>query len=157
MSAYQNMKIVLLRHGQRSAGYGDVPLSQDGLDQANKLALIPLLQTANHLISSPKIRTQQTIEPLSQQIHKPIVIAPELDQRKSIETENEFIQRVMTFMHECSLSYTEQTVVLCSHSDWLQMAIMNLPLPMEKAVQNSFFACAQYHTLTYQNRTWDFL
>jgi broad specificity phosphatase PhoE len=155
MSAYQNMKIHILRHGQRSAGYGDVPLSQEGLQQAQHLAQNSSLQDVNLILCSPKIRTQQTVLPLSERLQVPVQIASELDQRRSIETENEFIQRVMTFLQECTHVHANKTLLLCSHSDWLQMAIMNLPLPTEKAVAQCFFSCADFRTLLYTNRSWD--
>lgn len=151
------MKIYLLRHGLRSAGYGDVSLSQEGLQQAQKLALDPFLQDTEVILCSPKIRTRQTAEPLSEQLAKPLQIIPELDQRKSIETENEFTNRVLSFLKDCTEKFAKQNILLCSHSDWLQTALMNLPLPLEKAVAQSFFSCGEYRTVIYDNNTWDLL
>lgn len=157
MAAYQNMKIYILRHGQRSAGYGDVPLSHEGNQQAQQLAQNPNLRDAEMILCSPKIRTQQTVQPLADWLQLPVQIVAELDQRRSIETENEFIQRVMTYLLDCTSLYQGKNILLCSHSDWLQMAIMNLPLPLEKAVAQSFFNCADFRTLQFDGQNWDLL
>jgi broad specificity phosphatase PhoE len=151
------MKIYLLRHEQRSAGYGDVSLSNEGLQQAQKLALDLLLQDTDAILCSPKIRTRQTAEPLCERLEKPLQIFNELDQRKSIETENEFTNRVLSFLKDCTEKFANKNILLCSHSDWLQTALMNLPLPLEKAVAQSFFSCGEYRTLIFENKTWDLL
>ncbi|MBY0384989.1 histidine phosphatase family protein [bacterium] len=151
------MKIYLLRHGQRSAGYGDVSLSSEGLQQAQKLAVDPFLQDCDILLCSPKIRTRQTAEPLCERLEISLQIVNDLDQRKSIETENEFTNRVLSFLKDCTEKFAGKNILLCSHSDWLQTALMNLPLPLEKAVAQSFFSCGEYRTLTYKDNTWDLL
>ena len=157
MSAYQNMKIYILRHGERSNGYGDVSLSQEGLQQANALANNASLQDVNLVLCSPKIRTRETIQPLCNRLQLIPEIAADLDQRKSIETEPEFIRRVLNYLDECVQTRKEQNLLLCSHSDWLQAAIMNLPLPLYKATAQSFFSCADFRTLVYSNKQWDLL
>lgn len=149
------MKIYILRHGQRSAGYGDVALSNEGHQQALELAKNPSLHDVDLVFSSPKVRTQQTVSPLCEQLQKALQIAAELDQRKSIETEQEFVQRVLSYLDECVERHRGKTLLLCSHSDWLQAAIMNLPVPLEKAVAQSFFSCGEFRTLLYKDRTWD--
>ncbi len=157
MSAYQNMKIYILRHGERSSGYGDVSLSQEGHQQAISLASNASLQDVNLILCSPKIRTRETIQPLCDHLHLVAEISPELDQRKAIETEGEFIRRVLNFLDDCVQTRTEQNILLCSHSDWLQTAIMHLPLPSHKAAAQSFFSCADFRTLLYANKQWDLL
>ncbi len=157
MSAYQNMKIYILRHGERSSGYGDVSLSQEGHQQAISLASNASLQDTNLILCSPKIRTRETIQPLCDRLHLVAEISPELDQRKAIETEGEFIRRVLNFLDDCVQTRNEQNLLLCSHSDWLQTAIMHLPLPLHKAAAQSFFSCADFRTLLYTNKQWDLL
>ncbi len=155
MSAYQNMKIYILRHGERSGGYGDVSLSPEGQQQAISLANNASLQDTNLVLCSPKLRTRETIQPLCARLQLTIEIAPELDQRKAIETEGEFIRRVLNFLDDCVQTRNGQNLLLCSHSDWLQTAIMHLPLPLHKAAAQSFFSCADFRTLVYSNRQWD--
>ncbi len=157
MPAYQNMKIYILRHAERSNGYGDVSLSQEGHSQASALASNPSLQDVNLVRCSPKIRTRETIQPLCNRLQLVPEIAPDLDQRKSMETDAEFIRRVLNYLDECVQTRKEQNLLLCSHSDWLQAAIMNLPLPIHKASAQSFFSCADYRTLIYSNNQWDLL
>lgn len=149
------MKIYILRHGERSAGYGDVALSAEGHQQALELSQNPSLKDVDLVFSSPKIRTQQTVSPLCENLQKALQIAQELDQRKSIETEQEFVQRVLLYLDHCVEVHSGKTLLLCSHSDWLQAAIMNLPVPLEKAVAQSFFGCGEFRTLIYKDRTWD--
>jgi phosphohistidine phosphatase SixA len=157
MSAYQNMKIYILRHGERSSGYGDVSLSEEGQRQALELAQNATLQDVNLILCSPKVRTRETIQPLCNRLQLTPEIAPELDQRRNIETEGEFIRRVLNYLDECVQTRKVQTLLLCSHSDWLQAAVMNLPLPLHKAVAQSFFSCADFRTLLYNNKQWDLL
>ncbi len=157
MAAYQNMKIYILRHGERSNGYGDVSLSKEGNSQAIQLANNPSLQDTNIVLCSPKVRTRETIQPLCNRLQLTPEIASDLDQRKSIETEAEFIRRVLNFLDQCVQTRTEQNLLLCSHSDWLQAAVMNLPVPIEKATAQSFFSCAEFRTLIYADKKWDLL
>ena len=157
MTAYKNMKIYILRHGERSNGYGDVSLSEEGQRQALELAQNPSLHDVKLVLCSPKIRTRETIQPLCHRLQLKPEIATDLDQRKSIETEAEFVRRVLNYLDECVQTRTEQSLLLCSHSDWLQAAIMNLPLPLHKAAAQSFFSCADFRTLLYSNKQWDLL
>ena len=155
MSTYQSMKIYILRHGDRGMGYGDMPLSQTGQQQALDIAQNATFQDVSLILCSPKIRTQQTVQPLHEHLGIPLQIAADLDQRRSIETEAEFAGRVLRFFDECLETHQEKTLLLCSHSDWLQTALMNLPLPQAKAAGLSFFSCGDYRTLTYENKIWD--
>jgi broad specificity phosphatase PhoE len=157
MTAYQNMKIHILRHGERSSGYGDVSLSQEGHLQAQALAQNPALQEAQRVFCSPKIRTRETIQPLCNRLQLVPEVVPDLDQRKSIETEQEFIRRVLSCLDTLVEQHFPQTLILCSHSDWLQAAVMNLPVPPGKAAAQSFFGCAEFRTLLYGNKQWDLL
>src|SRR5690606_8296302 len=101
------MKMFLLRHGDRSAGYGDVELSSEGQRQAKELASQPALQKIDVILSSPKLRTRQTVQPLADQLGLTVEIEGALDQRKSIETQNEFTQRVLHFMDQAAEKYQD--------------------------------------------------
>lgn len=149
------MKIILLRHGDRSGGYGDVELSAKGQQQALDLCQAPQLQDVQWIFSSPKIRAQQTVQPLAKHLNLPLKIEVELDQRKSIETEQEFIHRVLKFMSQTVQNQAHENVILCSHSDWLQMAVLNLFADHPKAAAFSFFGCSEFHTVQYKNQKWD--
>lgn len=149
------MKLFLLRHGDRSAGYGDVPLSSEGAHQAQRLAENSELQKTEVILSSPKIRTQQTVTPLADRLQIPIELEGALDQRKSVETQSEFIKRVMNFISWLPEKYPGKNVLLCTHSDWLQVAILNIATTHRDPFSLCFLGCAEYRTLTSQSSLWD--
>ncbi len=149
------MKLFLLRHGDRSSGYGDVPLSTEGLRQAQALAESPALQKVDLILCSPKIRTQQTIDPIAEKLGVPVQIENALDQRKSIETESEFTQRILTFLDHCAANFSQKNILLCSHSDWLQTAVLSMPSTRADNSIYCFFSCAEFKVLTYKDGLWD--
>lgn len=125
------MKLVLLRHATRSPyESGDAQLTTFGLSQAEKLATMiapqgPLPQPT-HLISSPKKRALQTLSPLSQATGLSLAIDPRLDERKNIETLEEFEARIDAVFRDCSAKDTsdrEACIYLCTHLDWLESAL----------------------------------
>ena len=151
------MKLFLLRHGDRSSGYGDVPLSAEGQRQAQELAERPALQTVNVILISPKMRTKQTVEPLADKLGIEVRIEAALDQRKSIETQSEFTSRVLAFLSSLPTSHAGHNVLACSHSDWLQTAILHMPATRPDNAIHSFFSCGEFKTLVLKDGLWDIL
>lgn len=148
------MKIILLRHGTRDYGVGDQPLNGEGLEEAHELAKNPELLKATHLFSSPKRRAQMTLEPLSQAISKPILIDENLDQHLSKEAEADFSQRVKNYLSGIeSRIQPSDTYVICSHSDWLSVALSLIPTN-ELSAGDHFFQCAEYACFELKDGLW---
>jgi broad specificity phosphatase PhoE len=149
------MKLFLLRHGDRSSGYGDVPLSSEGNRQAQDLASQPALQNIDVILVSPKVRTRQTVQPLAEKHGVEVRVEQDLDQRKSIETPNEFTGRVMRAMNDIAENYAGKNVLVCSHSDWLQTAVLSMPSSRPDNAIHCFFSCADFKTVVYKDGLWD--
>lgn len=149
------MKLILLRHGDRGPGYGDVALSAEGAAQAQKLAGDSQLLKVDVVYTSPKLRTRQTITPLCEVLGRPAVIEVDLDQRKSIESSQEFTLRVLSYIEGLPERHANQTVLICSHSDWLQTAILNIPSSHSDMAIHCFFGCADYRTLRQVDGLWE--
>lgn len=147
------MKLILLRHGDRSPGFSDVPLSDKGLQQAIKLSQNPSLASTELLYCSPKKRAQQTIIPLAQKLSLPIETLQELDQMREIESPKDFMQRVQKFIDSLQKQSTT-TLLICSHSDWLQQAVLLLASEAQLFAPYSFFSCAEYKVFEYINNEW---
>lgn len=149
------MKLILLRHGLRDSGFGDVSLSIQGHEQAEQISQNPTLQKVTQLFASPKKRTQETITPLSQALGLDIQIEPNLDQRRDVEGGHEFEERVRTTLHGAATQAgPEDCVLLCTHSDWLQVALMGLEQWVEDAIMHSLFSCAELKVLSFDNGKW---
>jgi broad specificity phosphatase PhoE len=149
------MKLFLLRHGDRSSGYGDVPLSSEGNRQAQDLAAQPALQNIDVILISPKVRTKQTVQPLADKLGIQARVENALDQRKSIETPNEFTTRVLHAMSDIAEKYPDKNVLVCSHSDWLQTAVLSMPSTRPDNAIHCFFSCADFKALNYKDGLWD--
>ena len=147
------MKLILLRHGDRSPGFNDVPLSNKGLQQALDLQQKKSLSLIEVLYCSPKKRAQQTLAPLAQKLALPIETLSELDQMRDIETPQDFIQRVQKFIDSLPKT-TSTTWLVCSHSDWLQQAVFLLANDTQLFAPYSFFSCAEFKTFAYIENEW---
>jgi len=149
------MKLFLLRHGDRSAGYGDVALSSEGERQARDLAATPTLQNVNVILISPKRRTLETVQPLADKLGLTPVVEAALDQRKSVETQSEFTRRVLTAMDEAAAKYPDKNVLMCTHSDWLQTAILHMPSMATDNALHCFFSCADFRIVASKDGMWE--
>lgn len=149
------MKLFLLRHGDRNSGYGDVPLSPEGLRQAQHIADSAALSSVELILCSPKLRTKQTVEPLAARLGLTVQIELALDQQKSIETQGEFTRRVMEALSQVPQAHAGKTVLLCTHSDWLQTAVLAMPSPRTDNAIHCFFSCGEFKSLTFKDGSWE--
>jgi broad specificity phosphatase PhoE len=147
------MKLILLRHGDRSPGFNDIPLSDKGYYQAQKLTQENTLQGVSKIYSSPKRRARETVEPLCQMLEIPAEITLDLDQMKQIESPLDFTNRVQRVLDGLPKTGTT-TILLCSHSDWLQTAVLCMD---QTFTSHAFFSCAEYKIFSYENMQWKFL
>lgn len=148
------MKIILLRHGTRDYGIGDRPLNGEGLEEAHELSKNPELLQATHLFASPKRRAQMTLEPLSRALGKPITIDENFDQHLSHESEADFSERVKKQLQLVESQIQQGEVyVICSHSDWLALALSHIPTN-ELHSKDHFFQCAEFASFEIKDGIW---
>ncbi|MCC6137575.1 MAG: histidine phosphatase family protein [Bdellovibrionaceae bacterium] len=149
------MKLILLRHGDRSPGFSDVPLSEKGLQQAQELTQKQELLGVTQILCSPKRRALQTVEPLTKTLGLHLNILQELDQMRQIESPNDFMERVQRFLMALPRTSPE-TLLVCSHSDWLQQAVLLLASDDQVFAPYSFFSCAEFKIFNFQSPNWNF-
>lgn len=134
------MEIFLLRHATRDFVMGDVPLNETGLEQAKALAERRFFSSLTHILCSPKQRALMTVQPLAEKYDIEIIQEDDLDQMKGHESEAEFIARVKSFLNRFETP-TNQNILICSHSDWLSVAIQQIPTDALD-VKYRMFQCA---------------
>jgi broad specificity phosphatase PhoE len=161
------MKLVLLRHATRSSHeIGDASLNVTGRQQAVELCtrLAPQgdLPVPTHLISSPKKRARQTLEPLADAVHEILKIDPRLDERSHAETVSEFEKRIRSVLLELEQTHAksnqpdgrETCVYICSHMDWLETALLLMPTDLSPQEASESWATTEYCVFKYQNGLW---
>lgn len=150
-------RVIFIRHGQRPMGHGLDELNEDGLNQAERLKDNPELLKCKNLWSSPKKRTIQTLTPLSLVTGHKINIEKNLDQRWSFEDESQFVKRVKEFITLIEgLASDVFPLAICSHSDWLQVAILTLNSDLNFPERESFFSCAESKMFDIKDGLWQF-
>lgn len=150
------MKLILLRHGDRSPGFSDVPLSPKGLEQAHALAHKKELLGVGKIYCSPKRRALQTVDQLVKTSEIHMEITNDVDQMRQIESPNDFTRRILGFISSLPRS-EDQTVLVCSHSDWLQQAVLLLASDEQVFAPYSFFGCAEFKIFEYAGGQWNYL
>ena len=148
------MKLFLLRHGTRPYTHGDVPLNEQGKEEANALASHEALQGVEKIISSPKKRAIMTVEPLAHRLGLPIEIHGDLDQMNRLESQGDFKSRITRFLE--FLESQNQNTLVCSHSDWLTLATHLLPSDSLE-VQDHLFQCAEFISFRQDGGLWKHL
>lgn len=114
-------KIFLFRHAHRNVfnPLDDNGLSEKGLKQVNILTEVLSsqyeLKTAV-FYSSPRLRCQQTLQPLAQKLSLSLHEEPLLDE--AAKQKIPLHERVLTFVNQIKKT-PEQTFVICSHGDWI--------------------------------------
>lgn len=117
-------KIILIRHAHRETGADrdrDNGLSDKGQKQAKSVAKFfkeysnKTDTNPNALYSSPKLRCQETLVPLSKLLNLPIAVEPLLDEPSSHAAMQYSIQNFL----EKWIASNENCTVLCSHGDWI--------------------------------------
>ncbi len=120
--------LVLIRHGHRDNSRRELNngLDEKGREQAKALRRFFLsrfqgedLKNGLWLVSSPKLRCVETLQPLAKAVEKKIDIHPDLDEGANLAN------RVGRFLDEWKKSPMVLTV-LCSHGDWIPQAAEEL-------------------------------
>ncbi|MGE4132635.1 MAG: phosphoglycerate mutase family protein [Bdellovibrionales bacterium] len=126
--------LILVRHAHRdnTDRAVDNGLSEKGKTQAKAIRRFYLDRFSAQenkagiwLVTSPKIRCQETLAPLAKVLEKAVDLHPWLDEQAGKESVKAFEQRIEDFLAEWRASKMERTI-LCSHGDWLPLAIQKL-------------------------------
>lgn len=126
--------LILIRHGHRDTTQRQIDngLDDKGREQAKaiKRFFTSRFETDGAkeglwLVSSPKLRCVETLLPLAKALDRSVDIHPSLDEGSIREEGKLFEARIKTFLREWIQSKVEVTV-LCSHGDWLPLAVHQL-------------------------------
>ena len=158
------MKLLLIRHASRALNsIGNTSLSPYGKQQAARLAeLVPqgVLPQPSRLVSSPKKRARETFEPVAMapQLSLEVVVDPRLDERHQNETGREFEARVREVLEELALAAQTaprtECVWLCTHLDWLEIAMIFVPGALSEAELAASWTNAGYRVFQIDNGLW---
>lgn len=126
--------LVLIRHAHRDTSNRELDngLSDKGKDQAKDLRRFfsdrfdqAELKDGLWLVSSPKKRCLETLNPIAKLLDRTVDIHPGLDEASMRESTASFTSRIEQFLREWQQSKAALTL-LCSHGDWLPMAVNHL-------------------------------
>ena len=119
----------MFRHAEReNSGSSNPPLSARGLQQAQKLVEeidLTILPRPTKLLSSPKLRAQQTFQQIENHFGIPLQVHPDLDERQSSEPAELFTRRVQRFLN--SFPGQAGVIYFVSHLDWIEEALRLIP------------------------------
>lgn len=126
--------LILIRHGHRDTSRRELDngLTEKGREQARSVRRFFTsrfgpddFKNGLWIVSSPKVRCVETLQPLAKAAERKVDVHPGLDEQGARETRAAFEERVHAFLHEWSRSPAELTV-LSSHGDWLPVALYHL-------------------------------
>lgn len=129
-----NKTLVLIRHGHRDNSRRELDngLDEKGREQAKSIKRFFMSRFAQDdlkgglwIVSSPKIRCVETLQPLAKALDRTVDVHPGLDEQGPREAGSGIEARVQNFLAEWKRSESDITVV-SSHGDWLPMAGMRL-------------------------------
>ena len=137
--------LILLRHAHRDTGLGrdrDNGLSEKGNEQARAFRdyFLKSYDAKPFLLSSPKKRCRQSLEPLADKIASPPEVDKLLDEQSDTESFDALERRVEIFQ-----TWMEETqhplVIACSHGDWIPIfadKAISQPLSLKKGAWFTF-------------------
>lgn len=123
--------LILVRHAHRDNSRRELDngLDDKGRDQAKALKKFfserfskDAFEGGLWLVSSPKVRCLETLEPIAKSVERKVDAHPALDEQGGRETAAAFEARVAAFLKEWRASHAAYTI-LCSHGDWLPAAL----------------------------------
>lgn len=124
--------LFLIRHAHRDKPVPDRDngLSEKGRSQVANLreyfAEVAQLDGDVRLLSSPKKRCRQTVEKLLGRETPKLKIDATLDEQNEGETLAALQKRVHTFCLQWKKKTPPRTLIVCSHGDWLPLALAQL-------------------------------
>lgn len=126
MAKESGKTLIVLRHAHRNKPFGgmlDNGLSRKGMKQANEAAkhFLEAYGRAKALVmSSPKRRCIETVQPIADKIKVAVETSPLLDEQGIVppESSNHLEGRAKEFLRWWKAEAPELTVI-CSHGDWI--------------------------------------
>lgn len=153
-----DVQVVFFRHASRGGPGRDPDLSAQGQQEAKSLGRSVgqpgRLPKPTLLWSSPKKRAQKTFFDIEVATGLRLQIVHDLDEAHDSESVSAFAERVHLCLEKFELLQPNDVLFVCSHSDWLEIAMRILPSDMEEELQTRGYACAEYRNFTYQEGLW---
>lgn len=153
------MRIVLFRHAEKQNNTGgNPPLSERGRKQA--LSLVQDIEKGelprpNKVLSSPKLRTQQTMQPITDFYNLDLQMDPLLDERNSGESIETFHKRIQKALH--SYEKLSGVLYLATHFDWIEEALPKLHCDTDMSqARFSSWSPAQHIEFEIHDGLWQF-
>jgi 8-oxo-dGTP diphosphatase len=122
------MTLIIIRHAHRDTAVRalDNGLSKKGKSQARRLLKYFRKRFGTDtknitLMSSPKKRCMETLEPIAQFLGTEVSAAPLLLEQEKLESASSLERRVQKFLKQSSTM--RGTLVICSHGDWIPLAL----------------------------------
>ncbi len=116
------MQFFLFRHAEKERSFSvDPSLSSRGLNQALALAQLVTdgeLSKPTVLLSSPKLRAQQTFQPLAKDLQLRVQITPDLLERQSQESSLQFVKRIKSTIAQ--VEKLSGVIYAVTHYDWIE-------------------------------------
>lgn len=125
--ALNDKSLILIRHAHRDTTKKELDngISRLGLGQAERLAkkLIKGIEGRQPLLlSSPKKRCIETLQPLARLTQTKVLTDLSLLEKMNEESLSEFSKRIKNFLKNW-LESKENLTLICSHGDWLPLAM----------------------------------
>ena len=132
--------LILIRHAHRDTDdrTRDNGLSDKGQAQVKKLTHFAMKRLKSSefegideknnrplLFSSPKKRCQETMVMLAKELKLKVEVEPRVDEHHLLESHEGMIERIRAFLEHWEKKGPQVTIV-CSHGDWIPMAIQLL-------------------------------
>lgn len=125
------MQLILLRHAHKGlTPSSDPELSAPGFKQAEKLVELVTSQkipAPTKAWVSEKIRTRQTIDPVSRHSKAVVETSDLLNLRAYSENAEQFrlrIKKMLNMIDEFAKTGTKEIHYLCTHYDWIEEALV---------------------------------
>ncbi len=127
-----NKTLIIIRHAHRDTSKGTAQnngLSERGRRQVRHLFDFYFEQFPDFekpkLLSSPKKRCLETLDPLARKLERKLHGEALLDERKPSETLTQFKQRIRQFK-KVWLKSSEELTLVCGHGDWIPLFLKDL-------------------------------
>lgn len=155
-----NMKLYLFRHGEKASPFHpNPPLSEFGMQQAMALSekvQIKELPRPQYIWASPRLRSQQSFQALSDSTGVRMEVRADLDERQMSETHLEFRERITSFLRHAEIQ--NGVIFACSHADWLEAVLALIPCDTDLDREiHSHWSPLQYVALQLNNGIFEFI
>lgn len=146
MSDLKVKEIVLFRHAEKASWTANPPLSARGHRQAQSIVEYvqsKKLPPPQLILSSPRLRAEQTLAPLREALGIPMEQSLLLDERHGQERASDFESRVRKLITEELPKSKPTCIYLVTHLDWIE--VFSWMLPCTTSFDESVFSIAPAH------------